>query len=92
MLVCWKFSFCFNYPRMSQYVSDSTTATQLVCLLVPFIQQSVLKSQVRLCPCEWCVYFAVFVHCRILSCTLYKALSDFFIQFKMLSHLSGEGF
>lgn len=31
--------------RMSQYVSDSTTATQLVCLLVPFIQQSVLKSQ-----------------------------------------------
>ena len=31
---------------MSQYISDSCTATQLVCLLVPFVQQSVLKSQV----------------------------------------------
>lgn len=38
--------FYFNHARMSQYVSDSHNATQLVCLLVPFIQQSVLKSQV----------------------------------------------
>lgn len=54
--------FYFNNVRMSQYVSNSHTATQLVCLLVPFIQQSILKSQVLLYRCTKHVYFTVRVY------------------------------
>lgn len=64
-------SYHFDHVRMSQYVSDSDTATQLVCLLVPFIQQSVLKSQVCHVDCMGGIKFTTVLVCDLGISTAY---------------------
>lgn len=74
---------------MSQYVLDSHTATQLACLLVPFIQQSALKSQVLSRARMSSAYTS---HCRSPSYTLYKALNSYLIKLMMFSLSLGNEF